>query len=157
MLSVSTRQAYTEIYNFIELLDEYNRNKVPKKLREFFKREKDNTYTKTIEPNIPIKEQNLKEETLALIAMLNLQYWCEDEEEKQRLKKIYSDNEIKHQQKLREMYNPEDVFKTKQKQEQIENEISSEEIKENLAMVEYKKETFIEKIKKFFAKIFKKY
>ena len=157
MLSVSTRQAYTEIYNFIELLDEYNRNKVPKKLREFFKREKDNTYTKTIEPNIPIKEQNLKEETLALIAMLNLQYWCEDEEEKQRLKKIYSDNEIKHQQKLREMYNPEDVFKTKQKQEQIENEISSEEIQENVAMVEYKKETFIDKIKKFFIKIFKRY
>ncbi len=157
MLSVNTRQAYTEIDNFIELLDEYNRNKVPKKLREYFKKEKDNTYTKTINPNIPIKEQNLKEETLALIAMLNLQYWCEDEEEKRRLKKIYSDNEIKHQQKLREMYNPEDVFKTKQKQEQIENEISSEEIQENVAMVEYKKETFIEKIKKFFAKIFKKY
>ena len=157
MLSVNTRKAYTEIDNFIELLDEYNRNKVPKKLREYFKKEKDNTYTKTINPNIPIKEQNLKEETLALIAMLNLQYWCEDEEEKRRLKKIYSDNEIKHQQKLREMYNPEDVFKTKQKQEQIENEISSEEIQENVAMVEYKKETFIEKIKKFFAKIFKKY
>ena len=157
MLSVNTRQAYTEIDNFIELLDEYNRNKVPKKLREYFKKEKDNTYTKTINPNIPIKEQNLKEETLALIAMLNLQYWCEDEEEKRRLKKIYSDNEIKHQQKLREMYNPEDVFKTKQKQEQIENEISSEEIQENVAMVEYKKETYIEKIKKFFAKIFKKY
>ena len=157
MLSVNTRQAYTEIDNFIELLDEYNRNKVPKKLREYFKKEKDNTYTKTINPNIPIKEQNLKEETLALIAMLNLQYWCEDEEEKRRLKKIYSDNEIKHQQKLREMYNPEDVFKTKQKQEQIENEISSEEIQENVAMVEYKKEKFIEKIKKFFAKIFKKY
>lgn len=87
MLSVNTRQAYTEIDNFIELLDEYNRNKVPKKLREFFKREKDNTYTKIIDPNIPIKEQNLKEETLALIAMLNLQYWCEDEEEKRRLKK----------------------------------------------------------------------
>lgn len=157
MLSVNTRQAYTEIDNFIELLDEYNRNKVPKKLREYFKKEKDNTYTKTINPNIPIKEQNLKEETLALIAMLNLQYWCEDEEEKRRLKKIYSDNEIKHQQKLREMYNPEDVFKTKQKQEQIENEISSEEIQENVAMVEYKKETFIDKIKKFFIKIFKRY
>ena len=87
MLSANTRQAYTEIDNFIELLDEYNRNKGPKKLREYFKKEKDNTYTKTINPNIPIKEQNLKEETLALIAMLNLQYWCEDEEEKRRLKK----------------------------------------------------------------------
>lgn len=155
MLSVNTRQAYTEIDNFIELLDEYNRNKVPKKLREYFKKEKDDTYTKTINPNIPIKEQNLKEETLALIAMLNLQYWCEDEEEKRRLKKIYSDNEIKHQKKLREMYNPDDVFKNKQ--QLTDKEIPYEEAQENVAMVEYKKETFIDKIKKFFIKIFKKY
>lgn len=156
MLSVNTRQAYTEIDNFIELLDEYNRNKVPKKLREFFKKEKDNTYTKTINPNIPINEQNLKEETLALIAVLNLQYWCEDEKEKQRLKKIYSDNEMKHQEKLREMYNPDDVFKSKKKQELSENEIPSEEIQENVAMVEYKRENLIDKIKRFFANIFKK-
>ena len=81
MLSNNRRQAYTEIVNFIELLDEYNRNKIPKKLMEFFKVEKDNNYTKVIDPKIPIKEQNLKKETLALIAMLNLQYWCEDEEE----------------------------------------------------------------------------
>lgn len=156
MLSVNTRQAYTEIDNFIELLDEYNRNKVPKKLREFFKKEKDNTYTKTINPNIPINEQNLKEETLALIAVLNLQYWCEDEKEKQRLKKIYSDNEMKHQEKLREMYNPDDVFKSKKKQELSENEIPSEEIQENVAMVEYKRKNLIDKIKRFFANIFKK-
>ena len=155
MLSINTRQAYTEIDNFIELLDEYSRNKVPKKLREFFKREKDNTYTKTIEPNIPIKEQNLKEETLALIAMLNLQYWCEDEEEKRRLKKIYADNEIKYQQKLRGMYNPDYVFKNKQ--QLTDKEITCEETQENVAMIEYKKETFIDKIKKFFKKIFKRY
>ena len=155
MLSVNTRQAYTEIDNFIELLDEYNRNKVPKKLREFFKREKDNTYTKVIDSNIPIKEQNLKEETLALIAMLNLQYWCEDEEEKRRLKKIYADNEIKYQQKLRGMYNPDYVFKNKQ--QLTDKEITCEETQENVAMIEYKKETFIDKIKKFFKKIFKRY
>lgn len=155
MLSVNTRQTYTEIDNFIELLDEYNRNKVPKKLREFFKREKDNTYIKTINPNIPIKEQYLKEETLALIAMLNLQYWCEDEEEKRRLKKIYADNEIKYQQKLRGMYNPDYVFKNKQ--QLTDKEITCEETQENVAMIEYKKETFIDKIKKFFIKIFKRY
>ena len=148
MLSVNTRQAYTEIDNFIELLDEYNRNKVPKKLREYFKKEKDNTYTKIIDPNIPIKEQNLKEETLALIAMLNLLYWCEDEEEKQRLKNIYSDNEIKHQQKLREMYNPDDVFKTKNTE--VKNELNN--TNDELAVIEYK-ESFlnrvISKIKRF--------
>ena len=148
MLSVNTRQAYTELDNFIELLDEYNKNKLPKKLRDFFKREKDNTYTKIIDPSIPIKEQNLKEETLALIAMLYLQYWCEDENEKRRLKKIYSDNEIKHQQKLREMYNPDDVFKTKNTE--VKNELN--DTNDELAVIEYK-ESFlnrvISKIKRF--------
>ena len=63
---------------------------------------------------------------------------------------------MKHQKKLREMYNPDDVFKSKKKQELSENEIPSEEIQENVAMVEYKRENLIDKIKRFFANIFKK-
>lgn len=136
-ISIATRQAYTEIDNFIELLDEYNKNKIPQKLREYFKKEKDGEYIKNINPNQPIKEQNLKEETLALIAMLNLQYWCEDENEKQRLKAIYAENERKYQEELREKYNPDNLFKNKQK-------IVEEKIEETL-MVEYK-ESIIKKI-----------
>lgn len=136
-ISIATRQAYTEIDNFIELLDEYNKNKIPQKLREYFKKEKDKEYIKNINPNQPIKEQNLKEETLALIAMLNLQYWCEDENEKQRLKAIYAENERKYQDKLREKYNPDNLFKNKQK-------VVEEKIEET-SMVEYK-ESIIKKI-----------
>ena len=148
MLSNNRRQAYTEIVNFIELLDEYNRNKIPKKLMEFFKVEKDNNYTKVIDPNVPIKEQNLKKETLALIAMLNLQYWCEDEKEKQRLKKIYANNEIKYQEELRDKYNPDDLFKTKQKN--IETNHSQQ-----TAMIEYKELSTFQRIKEFIKNIFK--
>lgn len=133
-ISVATRQAYTEIDNFIELLDEYNKNKIPQKLREYFKKEKDREYIKIINPDQPIKEQNLKEETLALIAMLNLQYWCEDENEKKRLKAIYSENERKYQEKLREKYNPDNLFKNKQK--------AAEEKIEETAMVEYNEPVF---------------
>lgn len=148
-MTESTRQAYTEIDNFIELLDDYNKNKVPKKLRDFFKKEKDNNYTKVIDANIPIQEQNLKDETLALIAMLNLQYWCEDEDEKQRLKMIYSNNEMKHQKRLREMYNPENIFQSKKEQ-------SCEIVQENVSVVEYKKENLFNKIKNFIKGIFNK-
>lgn len=147
-ISKTTRQAYTEIDNFIELLDEYNKNKIPKKLREYFKKEKDNEYVKNINPNQPIKEQNLKEETLALIAMLNLQYWCEDENEKQRLRKIYAENENKYQAELREKYNPDNIFKNKQK-------VVKDNIEET-AMVKYKEETIFKKIKKFIINFFKK-
>ena len=148
MLSNNRRQAYTEIVNVIELVDEYNRNKIPKKLMEFFKVEKDNNYTKVIDPKIPIKEQNLKKETLALIAMLNLQYWCEDEKEKQRLKKIYANNEIKYQEELRDKYNPDDLFKTKQKN--IETNHSQQ-----TAMIEYKELSIFQRIKEFIKNIFK--
>lgn len=150
MLSVNTRQAYTEIDDFIELLDEYNRNKLPKQLREFFKREKDNTYTKVINPNIPIKDQNLKEETLALIAMLNLQYWCEDENEKEKLKNIYNENEIRYQEELKEKYNPDNLFKNKIKTnvEGIEHEQTD--------MVQYRKENIFSKIKRLLLKLLNK-
>ena len=58
-INVQTKQAYSEIDEFLDLLDEKKRNEVPSKLREFFKKEKDESYSKGINPNIPIKEQNL--------------------------------------------------------------------------------------------------
>ena len=119
--------------------------KYPPKLREYFKKEKDNAYIKNINPNQPIKEQNLKEETLALIAMLNLQYWCENEGQKVRLKMIYAQNEDEYQNKLREIYKTDNLFKNKQKS--IENQ--------QMAMIKYEKDTFFKKIKKFIMNFFK--
>lgn len=133
MLSVNTRQAYAEIDSFIDLLDEYNKNKIPEKLREYFKNEKDEKYIKKINPNQSIQSQKLKEETLALIAMLNLQYWCENEDEKERLKKIYAQNEKKYQDMIQEKYNIDNIFK--KNEEIIENK---QEQKNNMQIVEYK-------------------
>lgn len=133
-IDVQTKQAYSEIDEFLSLLDEKTRNQVPSKLREFFKKEKDNDYHKGINPNTPIKEQNLKNETLALIALLNLQYWCKDEKEKERLKQVYANNENKYQEELREKYNPDKLFKNKEKGI-VENNIKAEE---NTQIIEYK-------------------
>ena len=131
-ISTKTRQVYSEIDEFIGLLTVEEQNEIPKKLRNFFKEQKDNEYVKNINPNIPIKEQNLLEETLALIAMLNLQYWCKDEKEKERLKSIYVENERKYQDELSGKYNPDNLFKNKKK--------IVEEKTEETAMIEYKEE-----------------
>ena len=53
---IQTRQAYVEIDEFIGLLEEEDRNKIPPKLRQFFKDEKDSNYCKKINPDIPIKD-----------------------------------------------------------------------------------------------------
>ena len=46
-VSINTRKAYSEIDEFLGLLSEEQRNKIPKKLREFFKEEKDQEYKKS--------------------------------------------------------------------------------------------------------------
>lgn len=147
-ISDSTRKAYTEVDNFIELLDEYYKNKIPKKLREFFKNEKEEKYIKNIYRNIPIKEQNLLQETLSLIAFLNLQYWCDDEEERKRLRKIYTENEKTAMKQMRLKYDINNIFKERRK------EVIEEETKDNVAMIRYRDsliQRIVNKIKKIFS------
>lgn len=132
-VSINTRQAYSEVDEFLELISNEHRNKIPKKLREFLKEEKDINYIKGINPNVPIKNQELKEETLGIIALLNLQYWCEDENEKRRLKEVYAKNEKIYQEQLQVQFNPNEIFKKK------------ETIKESVSIVEYK-ESIIKKL-----------
>ena len=141
-VSFQTRQAYAELDTFIELLDDSLKNKIPTKLIEFLKREKDLSYVKNININIPIKEQNLKRETLSLIALINLEYLCEDENEKVRLNEIYKKNEVEYKEHMKEKYNLNFLIKE-------EDKTTKEEI------IKYKKESWymkiIRKIKKLFS------
>jgi hypothetical protein len=151
-ISLETRQAYLEVDYIIELLSDYEKNKIPKKLRDFFKREKYAHYEKNINIKDIIENKALKKETLALVAFLNIKYICEDENEKQRLRKIYAKNEIEYQERLREKYNSNNLFKNKNNfSEMIQDKISTE-----AAMVGYKEKNFIQrlfdKIKNLFRK-----
>jgi len=91
-ISNSTRQSYAEIDSFLKCISDSERDKIPHKLQEFFYMEKDKNYNKEISKDIPISEQDLRKETLNIIAMLNLKFWCEDETEKERLRKVYIEN-----------------------------------------------------------------
>lgn len=74
--------AYAEIDEILNLLEDKYRDKVPEKVRAFFKEEKMVDYKPTIDVNIPLIQQNLKRETIVLLAILNLNYWCDTLEEK---------------------------------------------------------------------------
>ncbi|MCL2383987.1 MAG: hypothetical protein FWC79_07765 [Oscillospiraceae bacterium] len=145
-MNIETRQSYSEVNRFLELVGEDLSNKIPLKLRNFFKREMDKTYIPTMTNEIPIKEQNLKRKTVSIIAGLNLQYWCKDEEEKKKLIREYSRNDTEHQNELREKYNPDNIFKPKLNQMIIEKTVEDAIIVQEEASV-FKR--IIEKIKKF--------
>lgn len=96
-------------------------DKLPIKLIKAIKENRDLNYNPIYNPSIPIKEQKIKRETLSMIAVLDLNYWCENEEEKIKLKKQFNENELKYQKQLKEKYNVENLFKSKQKEEIIDN------------------------------------
>ena len=56
-VSINIRKAYSKIDEFLGLLSDEQRNKIPQKLREFLKEEKDTTYTKGINLKVDYKFQ----------------------------------------------------------------------------------------------------
>lgn len=76
--------AYAEVDEILNLLENKYKEKVPKKVRNFFKEERMSDYNPKIEVGKPLTEQNLKRETMVLLAILNINYWCDSEQEKQK-------------------------------------------------------------------------
>jgi len=129
-MSTYTKETYSEICEFLGLIGNKYVSKIPSKLLQMFEENKSEKYIPHINPSIPIKEQSLNEDTLAIIALLNLKYWCNDEDEINRLKEIYINNECIYQEKLEKQFNSNNIFKDKQNK--IEKTNTTE-------MIEYRK------------------
>ena len=109
------REAYTEVLEVLKHMDKKYILKIPKELREFFERNASKEYEFHINSKIPFEELELKEITINLLAMLNINYWCEDEVHKKELIKKYYQNDLKREEELNFKYNTENLFKRERK------------------------------------------
>lgn len=121
--------AYAEIIEILNNIEEKYKEKLPNKLIDFFKENSAKNYEEHILKNISLNEQKLQKETIDILAMLTLNYWCNSEEEKAELMSMYSDNELKYQEELREKYNPDNLFKNKTRiQENIQENVEEKQL-----------------------------
>jgi hypothetical protein len=129
--------AYSEVCTILNMLEDEYKERVPKNVMDFFEEERDKEYNPIIDVNIPLEKQNLKRKTLVLLAILNLNYWCDSEEEKQEILDSFAKNEeLKRIKELTENYNINNLFK----------KIENNENKTEVSLIEYKKQNFIQKI-----------
>ncbi len=142
---------YSEVYAVLSLMELQYIDKIPNQLMELVRSEKNEKYAPNIKIDIPLDEQGLQRKTLAFLAMLNLNYWCENEKEKQELLEMYSENDRIAETELQEIYNPENIFH-KKKQEKI----NSDEKQENKQMIESEEKSILKKILKKIMNFFKK-
>ena len=85
-------KAYAEVYEILKYIPLEQYNKIPKEVINVFKNRRDKTYKVKINPALPLESQNLQRKTLILLSVLNLDYWC-GEEEREEILNIYWQNE----------------------------------------------------------------
>ena len=128
-------KAYSEVYSFINALGNEYKNKIPNTVYNIIRDNRDKDYNPIIKKEQTIQKGMLSHEALSLIAALNLQYWCKDDEEKKRLKKSY----ILNNEKEKEKYSYDKLFKNDKKNCNIAK--NDDEINNNV-MIEYKNNIF---------------
>lgn len=139
-------QAYSDIAWILNGLEEKYLNKLPGKLIEFFEDNKDPFYISSIDIMRPLAEQELSQETEAILCLLNLNYWCTPEE-KEKLMAQYEMNEKEYQEELRKKYKIDNLFDT------VNKNIEPEPIEQTSMVVVKEKNIFmkiIDKIKNIF-------
>ena len=109
-VSISEKQAFKEVNEIINIMGEEYKAKVPKQLLELFEKEEDKEYITKIKKDIYFEEQEISRTALILLNYINMNYWLE-EHQKEKIKRVYRENEEKYQQILREKYNPNEIFK----------------------------------------------
>lgn len=138
---------YAELSEILKMMEPEEVNKIPKKLLEVIEKEKSNTYIPNYDSKIELNSQSIKKETLAMLALLYINYWCEDENEKKEYLKLIEENEQKYRQQIREKTDIKYITRTPKIEK---NNVPEQE----LAVVKNKRfiKKVIEKIKSFLKK-----
>lgn len=134
------------------ILDKLNlMDKIPKDLLGAMKNNQDESWSFIYNDNLKLEEQKMTRQTIILFTSLYFMYICEDNTEKEKLKKIYIENEKRHNEE------------TMNKLNNLNGRPNSFELSENpknknleMQMIEVKNENFIQKIISKIKKIFKK-
>ena len=148
MKNIEYSNSLYQINEILKYMEPNLKARIPKKFISYFENNKSQEYSWTIDKSQPLEKQDLLPTTKEILTVLYKEFICDDIE-KIELEKTLSNNEIKYQEKLREKYNPDNIFedrKSNPKTEQIENENTS---------IAYKESFFsklINKIKLIFSK-----
>lgn len=141
-------EIYVDVSVIISMMPIEMKSKISNSFINFIENNKSNNYVSNINPNIPLKEQNIRKETKEMLGIIYRDYLCNEEErinllqeEKRELTKLEAEK--------REIYNPDNIFKKNNLKENNEEK----SIKNEVSIVEYKEsiiKRIIIKIKKLF-------
>lgn len=108
--------ALAEVDEIIYFMEEEIVSKIPNSFKNFVKENKDKNYISNINPYMPLKEQDLKPETQAMISLIYTSYIA-DEKEKENFKNKAQEEYNEIERKKIEKYSPDNIFNKKDRLE----------------------------------------
>ena len=139
MENIEYSNSLYQINEILKYMEPNLKARIPKKFISYFENNKSQEYNWNIDKSLPLEKQDLLPTTKEILAVLYKDFICDDVE-RVKLEKTLSNNEIKYQEELRKKYNPDNIFKDRQKStEYVETQ------KENTEIATYK-ESFVSKI-----------
>lgn len=146
MINVNNANAMAEVIYYLKGIKQEDINKIPKKLMQYLNENASKEHICSFDYNKPLKELDILDEARGIIGMICYNYWCVTEQQKEQYLKKLSMNEQQYQEILHEKYNPDNIFKNKQKHTE-NNQMQA------TAIVEYKNDSLFKKVKKFLLSI----
>lgn len=141
-------KAYKEVLEVLKYMSQEESEKIPQKMIQMFKEKMDQNHKFKYDESKKFAEQELLIETKAILSNLFRDYWATSEQRDMILSKQNRDR-IKIEEQKKEKYNPDNIFKKRNQENEIEKNIIQNEV----ALVEYKESIFrrfINKIKSIF-------
>jgi hypothetical protein len=120
-------RALKEVYVILENSEEKIKRKIPENFKLFVSKNMDKEYIPNISFNNEAWEDTIMEETQQILAVIYRDYLV-TKEEREKLLKEESEEEKRIEQKLREKYNPDNIFK-KNKEKDKSNDTNTSMIK----------------------------
>lgn len=116
ILKPEYREAFEEIYEIFSLMPKELLDKIPTKFYEMIKEERDTSYFSNIQE--PLEKQKLKNETIIILGLIYRDFLCSPDEKKrlqEKDAKEFQEVEKALEEEIREKYNPNDIFKNRNK------------------------------------------
>ena len=86
------KQALKEVGVILDNTSLEDVNKIPNQFLDFIDKNQDNNYNPQIDIKKPLNQQNLQPQTIDILSLIYLKYWCENEEKRESYKKLLNEN-----------------------------------------------------------------
>lgn len=142
---MNIENVYAETFEILSYMDKMTVMKIPVNVLSSIKNLRNKNFKTNIDKNDIFNENNISKEAVDLLCWLDYTYWS-NENEKEEINNIIKENNRVEEINKREKYNPDNLF--------VKNNQPKVDI--NTSLIEYKEITFMQRIKAFLKRIFRR-